>query len=41
MRGIEPLTAPYCRPPNKALQRTRISGGWFSWRSVRGGELGR
>ena len=28
-------------PPNKALQRTRISAGCFPWRSVRAVELGR
>ncbi len=28
-------------PDNKALQRTRISVGCFSWRSVRAAELGR
>lgn len=29
------------QPPNKALQRTRISSGCFPWRSVRAAELGR
>jgi hypothetical protein len=29
------------QPPNKALQRTRISAGCFHWRSVRAAELGR
>jgi len=28
-------------PPDEALQRTRLSGGSFSWRSVRVAELGR
>jgi len=29
------------RPPNKALQRTRLSYGCIPWRSVRAAELGR
>jgi hypothetical protein len=29
------------KPPDKALQRTRISAGYFPWRSPGGAELGR
>ena len=39
---VEALAMHRCgSPPNKALQRTRLSYGCFPWRSVRAAELGR